>query len=244
MLKNKPIFYFFLMAFRDILRPKVISVLILPFLFSLIFWGTIAYLSWGWLTELGITLFRSELVQSVVKLISNYFVIGHDPFVIFTKFFFILFISLPLIIMTYLLLTSIFLVPLLVEEIRKTDFPSLVKKSNSFFTGTTASLSLSAKYFFMWIGTSPLWLIIPGGSIIVPFLLLSWFNSRLFSWEVMVEISSKEEIKVFIFKHSRSLWALGFLTSFLYFIPILNFIAPVITALAFSRFCLRNLSKS
>ena len=228
------------MAFRDIFRPKIISILILPLIGALIFWGTITYLFWEKLTGLGVTLFQTELIQTIVKLISNHVVIGHDPFVFAAKFFFILCIILPLIIITYLLFTSIFLVPVIVEDIRKTDFSSLNKKSNSIFTGTTASLSLSAKYLFIWVGTSPFWLIIPGGSIVIPFLLLTWFNSRLFTWEVMLEISSKEETKNFINNHSSALWALGFLTSFLYFIPLLNLIAPVITAAAFSRYCLRN----
>jgi hypothetical protein len=228
------------MAFRDILRPKILSILILPFFGAMVFWGAITYLFWGWLTGLGVTLFQTDIIQWVVKLLSNYMAIGHEPFVFFTKFFFVLGIIFPLAIITYLLLTSIFLVPVIVEDIRKKDFPLLVRKSSSIFTGTTASLSLSAKYFFMWVGTIPLWPVIPAGNIIVPFLLLSWFNSRLFTWEVMVEISSKVETKAFIQQHSRPLWILGLLTSVMYFIPILNFIAPVVIAAAFSRYCLGN----
>lgn len=238
MLKNKPILYFFLTAFKDILRPRIIGLLLLPFLGSAIVWGVLTYFLWGWLTALGVSLFQAEVIQSLIKFLSTYFVIGHDPFVFFTKFFFILGIIIPLALITALLITSIFLVPIVVEEIRKTDFPRLIKQSNSIFSGTTATLSLSAKYFFSWIGTFPLWLIIPGGSIIVPFLLLSWFNSRVFTWEVMIEVATMDETKIFLKDHSFNLWLLGLLTSILYFIPVLNFIAPVITAAAFSRYCL------
>ena len=178
----------------------------------------------------------------MVKPLSSYVIIGDGPFVFFTKFFFILGVLLPLTLMTYLLLTSIFLVPVILEDIINTAFHKLIKKSSSIFTGTTVSFLLSGKYLLMWIGTIPLWPIIPGGSVIVPFLLLSWFNSRLFAFEVMGEISSSEDTKAFIHNHSKALWGLGFLTSFLYFIPLLNFIAPVITATAFSRYCLRNQS--
>lgn len=238
--KNKLLLSFLAMAFRDILRPRIISVLLLPFLGSALFWGTLTYFLWGWLTGLGLALFQTGIIQSLVQTFSAYFTIGHDPFVLFTKLFFILGIIVPLALISALLITSIFLVPIVVEEIRKTDFPNLIKKSNSIFAGTTATLSLSAKYFFSWLGTIPLWLIIPGGNIIVPFLLLSWFNSRLFTWEVMVEITSKEETKIFIKNHSSDLWILGLFTSILYFIPVLNFIAPVITAATFSRYCLKE----
>lgn len=231
--------YFLVMAFRDVLRPRVLALLVFPFIGSLLFWGTITYLLWGWLAGLGVALFQTGVVQSIVQFLSAYFVIGHGPFVFLTNFFFVFAVIIPLALITYILLTSIFLVPVLVEEIRKADFPTLVKKSNSIFAGTTASLSLSAKYFFSWVGTIPLWAIVPGGNIIVPFLLLSWFNSRLFTWEVMVELTGKEETKTFLKNHSAPLWGLGLLTSLLYFVPLLNFIAPVITAAAFSRYCLR-----
>jgi hypothetical protein len=240
MIKNSPIFTFFLLAFKDILRPRIIGLLFLPFLGSAILWGAITYFLWGWLTNLGITLLQVGFIQSVIKFISNYLVIGHDPLILIAKLFFILGVILPLALITALILTSIFLVPIIVEEIRKTDFPTLVKKSNSLFSGTTATLSLSAKYFFSWVGTLPLWLLIPGGSLLVPYLLLSWFNSRLFTWEVMVEMASIDETKIFIKGHSFNLWVLGLLTSTLYFIPILNLIAPIITAAAFSRYCLAS----
>ena len=242
MIKNKPILYFFLTAFKDILRPKIVGLLLTPFIGSILFWGSLTYFLWGWLTNLGILLFQTSLIQSMIDLLSSYLIIGHDPFVFFTKFFFILAVILPLSLITALIITSIFLVPIVVEELRKTDFPSLVKKSNSIFSGTTATLSISAKYFSSWIGTLPLWFLFPGANLIVPYLLLSWFNSRLFTWEVMIEISTNTETKEFIQNHFINLWSLGLLTSILYFIPILNFIAPVLTAAAFSRYCLANRS--
>lgn len=243
MIKNKPILYFFLTAFKDILRPKIIGFLLAPFVGSILIWGSLTYFLWGWLTGLGVTLFQTTLVQSVVGFLSSYLTISHDPFIFFTKFFFILAVILPLSLITALIITSIFLVPIVVEEIRKTDFPLLVKKSSSIFSGTTATLSISAKYLFSWIGTLPLWFLFPGANIIVPYLLLSWFNSRLFTWEVMVEISTDADTKKFIQNHSANLWILGLLTSILYFVPVLNFIAPVLTAAAFSRYCLANRSK-
>lgn len=236
-MQKKPILYFLVMAFRDILRPRIISLLLLPFLGSAIFWGGLTYFLWGWLSSLGVAFFQTAFTQAIVEFLSAYITISPDPFVWFTKFFFILGVIIPLALISALIITSIFLVPIVVEEIRKTDFPTLVKKSNSIFTGTTATLSLSAKYFFSWLGTIPLWFFIPGGNVIVPYLLLSWFNSRLFTWEVMMEMATKEDTRIFVKNNSTDLWVMGLLTSVLYFIPVLNFIAPVITAAAFSRYC-------
>lgn len=239
---KKSILYFFLMSFKDILKPRIISVVVMPFVFSFLVWGLITYFAWGWISSLGLSLYNAVWMQSFLSWISDYFIVSSDPFIWITNLAITLGIILPLAFVTALLLTSIFLVPVIVDEIRKTDFPTLMKKSNSIFAGTSASLSLSAKYFFTWIGTLPLWLILPGGSVLVPYLLLSWFNSMLFTWEVMIEVSSKEETKLFIKNNKLELFGLGLLTSALYFVPFLNFIAPVLTAVCFSRFCLSRLN--
>ena len=121
---------------------------------------------------------------------------------------------------------------------RKIDFPTLIKNSASIFDATTISLSLSAKYICVWIGTFPLWFFIPGGNILVPYLLLSWFNSQLLSYEVLLELMPKEGASCFIKNHRLDIYLMGLMTSVLYFIPLLNFLAPVITAFAFTRLIL------
>lgn len=239
---KKSILYFFLISFKDILKPRIISVVVMPFLASFLFWGLLTYFFWAQISGLGLMLYNAAWMQTILTWFSDYFIISSDPFIWITSLAITLGVILPLAFISALLLTSIFLVPVIVEEIRKTDFPTLMKKSNSVFVGTTASISLSAKYFFSWVGTLPLWIILPGGSVIIPFLLLSWFNSMLFTWEVMIEVASKEETKIFIKKNKLELFGLGLLTSLLYFVPFLNFIAPVITAVCFSRFCLSRLN--
>lgn len=239
---KKSLLYFFFKAFKDILKPRIISVVIMPFLFSFVAWGILTYFLWGWMEGLGIAFYNFDWVQSFVAWLNAYFTLSQDPFIWITTLGVTLGVILPLAFITALLLTSIFLVPVVVDEIRKADFPTLIKKSNSIFAGTTASISLSAKYFFTWVGTLPLWLIIPGGKIVIPFLLLAWFNSMLFTWEVLVEVADTQEVKLFIKKHRWELFSLGLLTSTLYFVPVLNFGAPVITAACFSRYCLNRLT--
>jgi CysZ protein len=237
--KLLPIFF---LAFRDLFRPKVILLCTLPFILSFIFWGIVTYFSWSTFTAWGFAIFESQSVQAFLDWTSNYFSLSAMPFIWLVRLFIVFALIMPLALISALLITSIILIPMIVEEIRKNDFPTLVKKSQSFLKGSTATLSISAKYFFSWIGTMPLWFIIPGGSLIVPFLLLSWFNSRLFTWEVLIECASREESKVFVREHSFELWLLGLLTSILYFVPVLNFIAPVITGAAFSRYVLTEIN--
>lgn len=243
MITKKSILYFFLMSFKDILKPKIFSVVVMPFLFSFLAWGLLTYFLWDWIGSLGLLLYDTSFIQTILSWMEKYFTLTADPFIWFTSLAITLGIILPLAFITALLLTSILLVPVVVEEIRKSDFPTLIKKSNSIFAGTTASLSLSAKYFFSWVGTLPLWILLPGGSLIVPYLLLSWFNSMLFTWEVMIEVATKQDTKLFIKKNKLELFGLGLLTSTMYFVPFLNLIAPVLTAACFSRYCLNKISQ-
>lgn len=226
------------MAFKDITKPRIITFLALPFITSIIFWGFLTYFFWDRLTSLGIAFFQLNFIQAAVHFFSDSITITDTLFILFTKLFFILSVVVPMTLISALLFTSIFLVPVIVEEIRKTDFPTFVKKPRHIFLGTMASLILSLKYILSWIVTIPLWIILPGGNVIVPFILLSWFNSRLFLREVMIEIASEEETKVFLKNEAKQIWMIGFLTSCFYMIPIVNFIAPVITAAVFSRYCL------
>jgi CysZ protein len=243
-MSKKNILFFILIAFKDIFRPKIVALMLLPFFISALFWGLITYFSWGFFTSLGFAFFESSLVQYFLDLMKNIITFDALPFVWITRLFFVGAVIIPLSLISALTITSILLVPVIVEEIRQNDFPTIIKKSQSLFKGSTTSLSLSAKYFFSWIGTLPLWIIIPGGSLIIPFLLLSWFNSRLFSWEILIELMTVNEAKDFVKIHSTNLWILGLITSVLYFIPVINIIAPVITAASFSRYALAETQKT
>lgn len=234
----KLLFPVLLKAFKDILKPKILSVIILPFLGSFLVWGLITWMMWDWILSLGFRLYKVGLMQRLVEILAPYFTLSQDPLVAVTAGAFIAVVILPAAFVTALMITSVVLVPILVNELRKTDFPTLIKKSNSMFAGTGVSISYSMKYFFSWIGSLPFWVMIPGGAIVIPYLLLSWFNSRLFTWEIMTEIANPEEIKIFVNENSKPLFLLGLMTSILYYIPVLNLVAPVIVSAAFARFCL------
>jgi len=233
----------FLAGLKDILRPRILAVMLVPFFLSAFFWSFIVWLSWDWILNLGFSLFQSPVVQGLVKLLSPAFELSEDPIAFVTVAAFILVVIFPAALITALFITSVLLVPTLVNELRKNEFSHLTKKSSSIFTGTGTSIMYSLKYFATWVATLPLWIIIPGGALIVPLLLVAWFNSRLFAWEVLTEVAEPSEIPGFVVQNSRPLFVLGLLTAGIYYIPIVNFIAPVITSAAFARFCLKRYSK-
>lgn len=227
-------------AFKDIFRPRILSIVIVPFLGSFIIWSLVTWALWDWILSLGFKLYNLGVMQRLVEILSPYFALTQDPLISVTAAAFIIVVIFPAAIITALLITSVVLVPILVNELRKTDFPTVLKKSNSMFTGTGTTLSYSLKYFFSWVASLPFWIAIPFGALIIPYVLLAWFNSRIFAWEVMIEIASPEETRIFVKKNTKHLFILGLLTSILYYIPIVNFVAPVIVSAVFARYCLTH----
>lgn len=230
-------------SFPDLWNRKVILKLFLPFVLSFVFWSLVTWLGWEWILSLGFKLYNSTLMQGFVTVIAPYFTLTEDPLVAVTAAVFILAVILPSALITAIFVASLILVPIMVESLRSKEFAHLHKKSNSIFAGTGTSLVYSLKYAAMWIATLPLWLIVPGGAILVPFFLLSWFNSRLFAWESLIEVTDPVSARHFLINYTKPLFFLGILTSSLYLIPVLNILAPSLSAAAYARFCLTQIDE-
>lgn len=222
------------------MRPRLLAIMVVPFFGSFLIWGIVTWLLWDVFTGWGVQLYQWPVMQKLVEVLGPYFVMTENPLVFVTVAAIIVMAIVPAAVITALFITSVLLVPMIVSELRRTEFPSIEKKSISIFAGTGTSIVYSLKYFATWIITLPLWIVIPFGPIIVPYLLVAWFNSRLFTWEVMTEIATPAENKVFMAKHSRPLFTLGLVSSLFYYVPFVNLVAPVIVSAAFARFCLQK----
>ena len=226
-----------ILALKDLLKLRIILAICLPIILSILTWVFVTYFVWDDLHSWSSQFIQLSWMQSLLNSIPSSMNYADHFFAFLFRGLFVVLFILPMAIVTTTILTSLFLVPVLVDEIRKADFPRLVKKSSSLFTGWGTTLSYSLKYFFAWVGSLPLWFV-PFAAVIIPYLLLSWFNSRVFTYEVLIEVAAPEEIKMFTQAHSKSLFGLGLATSFLYSIPFLNFLAPMFTSALFSRYCL------
>ena len=87
-----------------------------------------------------------------------------------------------------------------------------------------------------WIATSIQSLI-----HIIVFIPLVIMTQQLFRYDALSEHANKREIKEICASNRYSLWGLGLLTGMLQFVPVLNLLAPIFTALAFIHFGLDQL---
>ncbi|MFN8791376.1 MAG: EI24 domain-containing protein [Bdellovibrionales bacterium] len=234
----------FLSSFRDLARPRLWALMMAPFLGSFILWGFLTWLLWDVFEGWGLMLYKLSWMQQLAEWLAPYFILTENPLVVLTVAIVLVMGVLPAALVTAVLITSIFLVPVLVQELRTSEFQQITKKSGSFLEGTGTSLLYSLKYLFTWIVSLPLWILIPAGPVIIPFLLLAWFNSRILTWEVLTEVGTAQENQRFLHDHSKELFVLGLLSAFFYYIPVINFVAPVIASAAYARFCLTKLAKA
>lgn len=142
-----------------------------------------------------------------------------------------------------LLVTSIFILPLLLKHIGKTQYADLVFAGNSFW-GSTALYScwVIFLYVLLWVLTLPLWFV-PGVALILPLVLMAWLNYKTYTFEILADFAISAEKKEILQKHFLSLFLLGLLLSLVAHLPILCLFAPGITALAFSHYVLLALKE-
>jgi len=223
-------------AFRDLFQFKVLLIVIWPIVTAALLWLVVGVAFWstitGWidsgLAAIGI---QTWLEGVEPRWIAN----GIQVFAHFIIF-------IPLVFTTALVITALFAMPALIRLVEERHYPLLKRESGG---GTISNLfnAISAVAIFVaiWVITLPLWLI--GVGMVIPFVAAAYLNQRLFRFDALAEHASREEMQTLFFKHQSSWWGLGLLTGFFQFVPLLNLLAPVLTALAFIHFGLERLSK-
>jgi len=221
-------------AFRDLFRLRVAWIIIWPLLVAMIFWFSIGYVFWDDFSVLMYQAFDAIGVGERLKNIQSPWLASTIQFILH-----ILIIG-PMIIVTTLLITSIFGMPALIKLVSDRNYPELKRENGGGITGSVVNAILSIGIFIViWIVTLPLWAI--GVGVMVPFIAAAFMNQQLFRYDALSEHANKQEIKVVVSRNKYALWGLGLLTGLMQFVPILNFFAPIFTALAFIHFGLYQL---
>ncbi|MEA3154601.1 MAG: CysZ protein, partial [Betaproteobacteria bacterium] len=61
--------------------------------------------------------------------------------------------------------------------------------------------------------------------------------------DALAEHATREEYRVLVTATKGRLYALGLLLALVYYLPILNLVAPVVSGLAYTHFCLSELER-
>ena len=224
-------------AGRSLGQPAVLLVLFLPMLAALLLWMGIAVIWWGSWTSM----VQAAIVQhGSFSWTANWDLTAVASWIATAA---VLALLLPMIIVTALLIATVFAMPLLVRHVARRDFPTLEMRHGGTIAGSTWN-AVTAIFVFvlLWIVTLPLWLLGPLAAVL-PLALSAYLNQRLFRYDAVSDHADTEEMRRLFVAARGRLFVLGLITGLLYFIPPINLIAPIYAALAYIHFCLRTLQQ-
>lgn len=222
-------------AVRSLVHPIILAVMVVPMAVSLVFWLVVGWLAWdawshlaqaqvvGWMPSSWTAKWDLAWLGTVAALLGAVLALA------------------PMVIVTSLLIATLFAMPILLKHVAGQSFPALERRRGGTLAGSAWNAVVALGGFLvLWVLTLPLWLIGPL-AVVVPLLLSANLNQRLFRYDALSEHASAEEMRM-IFEQARGrLFLLGLITGLMYFIPPFSLVAPVLSALAFIHLCLAEL---
>ena len=195
------------------LHPRVIVLSILPVIIMGAVSLSLGYFYW----ESALMVVRSnlesyELVNAMVHWLEG---VGLSSLHLVLAPALLLFLAIPVIVITTLLFVAMFMTPSMVALVASRRFPQLERKrGGSLLASVFRSLGSTVLAAILLVVTIPLWLV-PPLILILPPLIWGWLTYRVMSYDALAEHASPEE-RHQIFKENRlQLLGIGVLSGYL-----------------------------
>ncbi len=224
-----------LAAARSLVHPTILAILVIPMLVALGIWVGVAWAYWE--------VWRSALEHAVVDVAGARWTLHWDLIKIasWIAAVVIMMAVAHIIILTAVLLVMVFAMPTLVRHIARADYPKLEQRRGGTLLGSVWNALVSVSVFVMlWIVTLPLWLLGPLAAPL-PLLLSAYLNQRLFRYDALSEHADALEMRRIFDLAQGRLMLMGLITGAIFFVPLINLVAPIFAALAFIHLCLAEL---
>ena len=146
--------------------------------------------------------------------------------------------------LTASLLAAIFIMPLLLKQLAETDYRDVAPMGkDSFVAAAVNSVLASILFVIGWLLTLPLW-IIPGLSLVLPLLLMAWYNRRTFAYDALSMHATADEWEQLRPQTKGPMFMLGLTMALLAHVPLLGLLVPALAALSFVHYGLEALRRS
>jgi hypothetical protein len=230
-------------ALRTLMHPKLLLLSVLPTLVALVLWGSLTLYFWSplnaWAADWLMNTTAVDAMLYVARVLFHWEMAGLLPVL---ALILILLTVLPLVQATALMITAVFLMPMLVKHVAGRSYPGLENRHGGSFPGSVWSALVGASVFmFLWVVTLPLWLV-PGLALLLPLALSAYLNQRLFCYDAIADHADRNELDAIL----RGQWVgrlgLGCLLGVLHYVPLLGWFAPVYMGLAFAHWGLALLA--
>ncbi|UCH46946.1 MAG: EI24 domain-containing protein [Betaproteobacteria bacterium] len=225
-------------ALRNTFHPAILGVMLLPGVAAVLVWAGLSWWFWdSWSGAIESTLINLTSEGWLARL-------NTERFAGFAAGLLLLLLIAPAVLATAMLLSAIFAMPVLVSHVARREFPTLERRAGGTFVGSIVNaVSAVAAFALLWLVTLPLWLFLGPLAVVLPWALSAYLNQRLFRYDALSEHADPQEMRRVFTERFSDLFVLGLMTGLLYFVPFINLIAPVFSALAFTYLCLDELSR-
>lgn len=141
------------------------------------------------------------------------------------------------------LLAAIAVMPWLLDHLAAGEYADVARlDARSLAASVWNSVGSALAFMLGWLASLPLWLV-PGLNLAVPLLWMAWLNRRTFAYEACSLHTTAAEWRTLRQRHAGALFLLGLLMALLAYVPVVGLLAPSLTALAYSHYCLEALRR-
>ena len=217
----KEVFAAFTRSLRDLTRADVLWQAIWPPLAALALWVSVAVAVWA------------HGVALMARIVPELPWSGWEWVAHWAAIFLLLAAFAALVYFTAVFLVAVFVLPRLVTLVAERDYPDLGRHGENAFWGSLGNtLSAGAIFVLGCLAMLPL-LLVPGALLLLPLLWGSWLNQRTFSFDALAEHATRKEMHRLMSGNRGRFWLAGLGTAAAAHVPLLNLLAPALTALVF-----------
>ena len=224
-------------ALRDLREPGILAILLVPALIALALWGVLAWLLWdawsAWLSGIVAGTAVGRWLEGV----------GAGWLTQWFGVLALVALWVPATLVTVVVIAELVAMPVIVSSVAGRCYAGLERKAGGTVAGSLWNTIAGVALFgVLWILTLPLWL--TGiAALVLPPLLSAYLNQRLFRYDALAEHASPAEYRAVIATARSRLFLLGLVLAVLFYVPVVNLVAPVLSGLAFTHYCLDELER-
>ena len=215
----------------NVFHPRMLWLMLWPMLVALAIWGIAAVVLW---TRLAVWLagILKHWLEPALGFIRLDF--GDATLIAANVILFLLFV--PLVYLTALFILGVFGMQKMVDYVAERSFPQLERRHGGTAAGSIGNALVALGGMLgLFLISLPLWFIPPLWPLI-PLTILTWGNQRLLRYDALAEHADREEMARLFRERRAALYVLGFLLALLAYVPLVQFLGPVMFGLAFIRY--------
>lgn len=227
-----------LYGFANVFHPRMLWLMAWPMLLALASWGIAAYLLWTRISQP-----LAGLLQRWLEVLLGWLPFDLGGLAAFIASSMLVMLFFALVYLTALFIIGVFGMQKMVDHVASRSYPHLQRlRGGSAAGGVWNALVALGGMVMLFMVSLPLWLVPPLG----PFVLLgilSWANQRLLRYDALAEHADRAEMARIFGERRGALYLLGFLMALFAYVPLVQFLGPVVFGLAFIHYLLGAISQ-